>query len=111
MFKQWGKGHDTQFVTFPIAFTKQAFCCIVTPIGGGQGSDRVYSLSVKSFPLPISFLNSAYIGLVTICRGNSLSQGVLSSYISNLTTTNFYLYFDKTVDNTTNKIYWFVIGK
>ena len=50
-FKQWGKGHDTQFVTFPIAFTKQAFCCIVTPIGGGQGSDRVYSLSVKSFQI------------------------------------------------------------
>lgn len=48
---QWGKGHDTQFVTFPIAFTKQAFCCIVTPIGGGQGSDRVYSLSVKSFQI------------------------------------------------------------
>ena len=46
-----GKGHDTQFVTFPIAFTKQAFCCIVTPIGGGQGSDRVYSLSVKSFQI------------------------------------------------------------
>lgn len=49
--EQWGKGHDTQFVTFPIAFTKQAFCCIVTPIGGGQGSDRVYSLSVKSFQI------------------------------------------------------------
>ena len=49
--RQWGKGHDTQFVTFPIAFTKQAFCCIVTPIGGGQGSDRVYSLSVKSFQI------------------------------------------------------------
>lgn len=49
--KQWGKGHDTQFVTFPIAFTQQAFCCIVTPIGGGQGSDRVYSLSVKSFQI------------------------------------------------------------
>ena len=48
---QWGKGHDTQFVTFPIAFTQQAFCCIVTPIGGGQGSDRVYSLSVKSFQI------------------------------------------------------------
>ena len=47
----WGKGHDTQFVIFPIAFTKQAFCCIVTPIGGGQGSDRVYSLSVKSFQI------------------------------------------------------------
>lgn len=49
--QQWGKGHDTQFVIFPIAFTKQAFCCIVTPIGGGQGSDRVYSLSVKSFQI------------------------------------------------------------
>ena len=49
--EQWGKGHDTQFVTFPIAFTQQAFCCIVTPIGGGQGSDRVYSLSVKSFQI------------------------------------------------------------
>ena len=48
---QWGKGHDTQTIIFPIAFTKQAFCCIVTPIGGGQGSDRVYSLSVKSFQI------------------------------------------------------------
>ena len=50
-FKQWGKGHDTQTIIFPIAFTQQAFCCIVTPIGGGQGSDRVYSLSVKSFQI------------------------------------------------------------
>ena len=48
---QWGKGHDTQTIIFPIAFTQQAFCCIVTPIGGGQGSDRVYSLSVKSFQI------------------------------------------------------------
>ena len=50
-FEQWGKGHDTQTIIFPIAFTQQAFCCIVTPIGGGQGSDRVYSLSVKSFQI------------------------------------------------------------
>ena len=49
--EQWGKGHDTQTIIFPIAFTQQAFCCIVTPIGGGQGSDRVYSLSVKSFQI------------------------------------------------------------
>lgn len=74
-------------------------------------SNDIRTTTGTTISLPISFLNSAYIGLVTICRGNSLSQGVLSSYISNLTTTNFYLYFDKTGDNTTNKIYWFVIGK
>ena len=74
-------------------------------------SNDIRTVTGTTISLPISFSNSAYIGLVTICRRNSLSQGVLSSYISNLTTTNFYLYFDKTGDNTTNKIYWFVIGK
>lgn len=74
-------------------------------------SNDIRTTTGTTISLPISFSNSAYIGLVTICRGNSLSRGVLSSYISNLTTTNFYLYFDKTGDNTTNKIYWFVIGK
>ena len=74
-------------------------------------SNDIRTTTGTTISLPISFSNSAYIGLVTICRGNSLSRGVLSSYISNLTTTNFYLYFDKTGDDTTNKIYWFVIGK
>ena len=74
-------------------------------------SNDIRTVTGTTISLPMSFSNSAYIGLVTICRGNSLSQGVLSSYISNLTTTNFYLYFDKTGDSATNKIYWFVIGK
>ena len=74
-------------------------------------SNDIRTVTGTTISLPISFSNSAYIGLVTICRRNSLSQGVLSSYISNLTTTNFYLYFDKTGDSATNKIYWFVIGK
>ena len=74
-------------------------------------SNDIRTVTGTTISLPISFSNSAYIGLVTICRGNSLSKGVLSSYISNLTTTKFYLYFDKTGDSATNKIYWFVIGK
>ena len=58
--KQWGKGHDTQTIIFPIAFTQQAFCCIVTPIGGGQGSDRVYSLSVKVFKFFVVLIMMVY---------------------------------------------------